>query len=125
MATILTVLVEVVLGRVLSLSRENLRLRPSNFRRAIPLRVKHERFVFIRDNSRLVLIFFICVYLRNLRLKLFQCLTQILNQIVGMFQPNRQAQKICRAARGCAFNRGAVLDQAVRAAETSGVAKQF
>ena len=42
-----------------------------------------------------------------------------------MFQADRQAQEICRAARVRAFNRRAVLDEAVCAAQASGMAEQL
>lgn len=52
-------------------------------------------------------LFLICAYLR---LEFFQGLTQILNQIVGMFQADRHAQEIFRAAGVGAFNGRSVLD---------------
>src|SRR5215467_156072 len=40
-------------------------------------------------------------------------LFHILNQIIRMFQPDRQSQQIRRAFRRWAFDRGAMLDQTV------------
>jgi hypothetical protein len=46
----------------------------------------------------------ICVYLRNLRLKFFQRLLEVVNQVVGMLQSYRQAQEVSRAAGVGAFH---------------------
>src|SRR6185437_3975544 len=52
-------------------------------------------------------------------------LLQIVYQIIRMLEPNRQAQKIDRAARLRAFNRGAMFNEAVRSAEAGCVGKDL
>src|SRR5215471_1921351 len=54
-----------------------------------------------------------------------KCLLQILDQIIRMFQSNRQSQQIRRALRGRAFDRGAMLDQAVRSPQTGCVCEDL
>lgn len=50
----------------------------------------------------------------------FQSLLQVRDQIVGVLQADRGAQQVLRRFGPAAFNRRAVLDEAVRSAEARG-----
>ena len=52
-------------------------------------------------------------------------LEEVFDQIVGMLQPHRRAEQVLRNGRFRAFRRSAVLDRALRPAETGGVQEEL
>src|ERR1017187_3815999 len=54
-----------------------------------------------------------------------QRFVQIGDQVVGVLQADREAQQVLRGARGRPLDTGAVLDEAVRAAQAGGAYEEL